>query len=164
MFGSSFTTADSSTHSETSLQLDNSNQAIWKINSEMINGTGFFVGVNHFVTNFHVISSMLSDSRSLADIILLQEGNGSVLTIKKIIAVSSLHDLALLETKEGVTNYLHLRESLPEPSEDLFLVAYPGGVFTKIRKTGDIFYEDDQSYMFPADNSSMSGAWRPYIG
>ena len=159
LFGFSFAKADSSIDTETSLQLDNSELAIWNIfNIGMNNGTGFFVGENLFVTNFHVISYMLNGSRSLADIILLQEGGDFVVTIKKVIAVSALHDLALLETEDSVANYLHLRESSPEPGEDLFLRAYPYGVFTEIRKTGDIFFENDLYYTFPTNNSSMAGA------
>ena len=155
----SFAKTNSPTETETSLQQDRPEQAIWNIlHPEAGNGTGFFIEPNLFVTNFHVVSAILSGSRSFTDISLSQEGNDSVLKIKKIIAVSASHDLALLETEKPVTNYLRLRENPLIPSEKLFLIAYPSSAFIEIKKTGDIFYEDDRTYSFPTDNSSMMGA------
>ena len=127
LFGFSFAIADASTDAGPSLRLDE--QAIWRISDlEMNSGTGFFVGLNRFVTNFHVISDMLSGSGSLADIILSQQWrNGSVKVIKieRIIILSALYDLALLETRDWVVNYLPLRESSLDPGEDLFVKALP---------------------------------------
>ena len=74
------------------------------------------------------------DQNPIDHINLGQEGNSSVLRIKKVISVSALYDLALLETEESVTDYLNLRENSPEPNEDLFVIAYPGRVFTKIKE------------------------------
>ena len=166
LFGFSFARADFQ-HPETLSPFNAYELPVWKIHSpdveggtgsNVMRGTGFFIGENHFVTNFHVISHMLRGSGSLENIALLQQGNTSVLRIKEILSVSAAYDLALLETEESVTNYLNLGESPPEPNENLFSIAYPYGVFTVINKTGDILYENNQSYIFPTDNSSMSGA------
>lgn len=46
---------------ETFSQLENSKQAVWKIHplGQKGNGTGFFIGPNRFITNFHVIDIIL---------------------------------------------------------------------------------------------------------
>ena len=156
-FSISVVGADSS-YPEISQQLKNSEQAVWKIENQYGRGTGFFVGPNHFITNFHVISGMLEDEDTFNDIVLSQEGSDLFLGIKRVLAVSALYDLVLLETEESVTNYLSLRESHPEPGENLFLAAYPDGIFMRIKKTGDIFYEDDQRYDFPVNHFDLGGA------
>ena len=58
----------------------------------------------------------------------------------------------------GSINFLSLREALPEPDENLFITAYPKGTFTRIKKTGNIFYEDSQYYAFSVNRSVLSGA------
>ena len=158
LFGFSPSKADFSS-SESFPQLGNSEQAVWKIHrlDQRGSGTGFFIGPNHFITNFHVIHFLLNGEDS-PDIVLSQKGNPSVLTVGKVLAISILYDLALLEIEEDVTNYLSLREDPLEPGESLFLIAYPKGVFTKMRKTGNIVYEDDQRYDFTINRSSISGA------
>ena len=182
-----FTELDFSAH-ETSSKLDNSERAIWKIFSLEIdegekdivmNGTGFFVGANHVITNFHVISSMLS--RPENDILLLQGEN--VAFIKRILALSAVYDLALLEVerfsftlvfkkevpefeeevpvseREGEdADFLSLGEDPSDPSADLFVTAYPKGVFTRMKKTADIFSVDGQQYAFSVNRSDLHGA------
>ena len=157
---------------ETSSQLEKTERAIWRIYNPYTTGTGFFIGPNHFITNFHVINLLLNQSSSeemprdqgqedqnpIDRIILEQEGNPSSLRIKKVISVSALYDLALLETEESVTDYLSLREDPPEPGENLFSIAYPEGVFTKISKIGNSYYEDNQRYDFPVNHFFLYGA------
>lgn len=158
--------ADSSTPHETFSKSDNSDLSVWEIFSfeedrekYIIRATGFFIGPHHFITNFHVISSILNNSTNNTNIVLSQQGRSSVLKLKKVLAVSALYDLALLEIEEEVTNFLSLRENPPEPSENLFLTAYPNrGELTKMRKTGDVIYEDSRRYDFPVNHSSLSGA------
>ena len=154
-FGFSAVNSDSLSHG-VSTQLEKAEQAIWKIliledNKEeslrfMVNGTGFFVGASHFITNFHVVSSMLS--RPENDIVLSQGGNTTY--VKRILAVS--------EMEESTANFLSLREDLPEPDENLFITAYPNRVFTRIEKTGDISYENGQYYTFSVNRSVLAGA------
>ena len=57
------------------------------------------------------------------------------LELKRILAVSAVYDLALIETEENVTNYLRLREDPVDPGENLFLNAYPDGTFKEMKKT-----------------------------
>ena len=165
-------------------QLDNADQAIWKIsslrndgnerNKAVANGTGFFVGANHFITNFHVISSMLLN-RPENNIVLSQGENRAY--VKGILAVSAVYDLALLEVErisinsltlkeelpiskrgENAANFLSLRKDLPETSENLFITAYPSGIFARIEKTGDISYEDEEIYAFSVNKYVLTGA------
>ena len=161
-------------------QLENAERAIWKIYSsnENGNGTGFFIGPNQFVTNFHVIDPLLhelsdenmfrkdtSQGNELIDqnidhiVYLSQENNTSVLKVTKVLAVSALYDLALLETKENVTDYLSFKEDTLKSNKNLFVIGYPEGIFRVMSKTGDIlFYEDIQMYYFPTNHSSLPGA------
>ena len=170
----SFAEADSSSD-EISLHLNKSKKAVWKIEiwnrgrdfGNVVlkfvmglggsNGTGFFIGPNYFVTNFHVIFSLLGSTGS-STVTLSQEGDSSSLTIKRVLAVSALYDLVLLETEESITDYLSLREKLPNPNEPLFLLAYPDGIFKKIEKTGGIIYENDREFAFITNNSNLNGA------
>ena len=143
---------------------DNPDLSVWKIASfeekreeYIVHATGFFIGRNHFITNFHVISSMLREATDSTKIVLSQQGKKSILKVKGVLAVSALHDLALLEIEGNVTPYLSLRENPPEPSEDLFLISYPNGKFTKMKKTENIIYEDKQRYDFPVNHSYLYG-------
>ena len=173
-FGLSFAKADTSPD-EVSLHLNKSKQAIWNIRVQHksnhfgdtilkfvlglsgSSGTGFFIGPNYFVTNLHVIFSLLG-STSSSTVTLSQEGNSSSLKVKRVLAISALYDLALLETEESITDYLSLRENLPNPDGNLFLLGYPGGIFKKIEKTGNIIYENEKEFAFTTDNSNLNGA------
>ena len=172
LFGFSLAQADSPPD-EAFPQLDNAEQAVWEIHhpDQEENGTGFFVGPNRFITSFRVINKLLrqsasedraedhrqEDQNALDRIVLSRKGSLSFLGIQKVLVVSALYDLVLLETKERVTDYLSLRQSSPEPDENLFLTAYLKGNFTGIRKTGDFLYEDDQRYDFPVNHSFLRG-------
>ena len=156
LFGFSFAKADSLSD-ESSLQLNKYKQAVWKIKNVEGRGTGFFIGENHLITNFHVVSNLLK-SGDFEDIFLSQEGSDFVLRIKRVLALSALYDLALLETEEFVTNHLTLRESTLESNEDIFVAAYLQGAFVEIRKIGNVIYEDGKSYTFPVDHPDLHGA------
>ena len=139
------------------LKLTSAEKSIWKIQSNSGEGTGFFIGENYFITNFHVAVPVFSGS-PLESLTLLQEGKASKLKVKKVLALSALHDLALVEIEGKVTNYLSIKESSPELEENLFLPAYPKGIFKRMKKTGNIFYEDDFIYSFPSSHFDFHGA------
>lgn len=145
---------------QTSLHSDDPELSIWRIyhSETKRNGTGFFIGENRFVTCFHVILTILENGTSVENIVLSQDGNSHTLKIKQVLALSAPYDLALLETEEQVTNYLSIKEIPPESMEDLFLLAYPQGIFQKIIKTGNIFYEDSQFFFFPSNHLQIGGA------
>ena len=135
-------------------------KSVWKISwsdSGITSfGTGFFVGKNHFITNFHVIYPML---KNIEHITLSQSGNPMNLKVTNILALSAIHDLALVEVEtKHFTNFLSLRESLPEPYEVLYVPAYPNNHFVNIKKTGNIFFYRISHLSFAVNHSSLPGA------
>ena len=158
VFSSVFARAsDFSTVPETSSQWDNANLSVWKVKNFGGRATSFFLGKKLVVTNFHVVSSMLKKG-TVEDMSLSQEGNPSILQVKRIVALSGLYDLALLETKEEVIHYLSLRKNPMESDESLFIPGYPQGTFKIMRKTGSVFHEDSYHYAFPVNHLDLSGA------
>ena len=157
LFGFFF--AEANLPDESFPQPDNPELSVWKIQgfNKNTNGTGFFIGANHVITNFHVVSGLLKNKKT-KNLFLSQEGSDILLEIKKVLSLSALYDLAILEVEENVVNFLSLREYSLEINEDLFLTAYSRGTLIKTRKTGDMIYEDRKSYLFPFDNSSLYGA------
>ena len=134
---------------------------VWKISiqevQEDINGTGFFIAPNKLITNFHVISELL-DIAKTTDITLSQDGNAKTLKIKGILAVSALHDLALLETTRSVEHYLPIRKTPLQEQEELSITGYPGGKLTDIKKISNrIMFSTDMIYFF-VNHFSLGGA------
>ena len=118
-------------------------------------GTGFFVGKNHFITNFHVIYPMLKNIESIT---LSQEGNPTDLKVTNILALSAIYDLALVEVEtKHFTNFLSLRESLPEPYEDLYVPAYLNNHFVNIKKTGNTFFHGTSHLSFAVNHFFLPG-------
>ena len=132
--------------------------SIWEIYNNFTQGTGFFIGPNLFVTNFHVLSSLLRGTGNLNGINLSQEGNPNILNIKQVVSVSALYDLAIIETKETSQHHLNLSENKIRADENLFSVGYPDRVFTRMKKTGKINYEDDYLFSFPSNHYKLYGA------
>ena len=132
--------------------------SIWKIYNETINGSGFFIAPNLFVTNFHVLSGLLKHERNLNDIYLTQELNFNILTIKQVVSISALYDLAIIETKEASQHYLTLNESPLKTNEKNFITGYPSGYFTIMETIGRIDYENDYFSSFPVNHSKLEGA------
>ena len=131
--------------------------SVWKIQKDFhSSGTAFFIGPNFFVTNFHVLHEMLRNGDSLKQITLRQEGSSFYPTVNRVIAISVLHDLAILETKESVSSYLQIKGGNITPNEELSALGYPQGRFRQIKKTGQLFAEDS-SYFFLANYSRLSG-------
>ena len=148
--------ADSLTIPETLSQLDNADASVWKISNVKNRGTGFFVEKKLFVTNAHIVLDML-ETGSVEDIFLLQEKPLSILKVKQVVALSVFYDLALLETEEEVSHYLSFRGNALEPQENLFVPGYPDGIFKRIRKQGNILYENVQLYEFAVNSSDLTG-------
>ena len=132
--------------------------SVWKISAQGGMGTGFFIASNKLVTNFHVINSLLGDVSKVENITLSQEGNAKTLKIKGILAVSALHDLALLETTGSVDHYLSIRRKPIQEKEDVFLTGYPGGKLTDIKKISDRLMFSRDATSFFVNNISLDGA------
>ena len=82
--------------------------------------------------------------------------------ITRIVALSALYDIALLETTNNENPYLSLREDQPLSTEDLFILGYPGGLFQQADKYGRIQPLGNENYGFYInyydDLRGMSGA------
>ncbi len=132
-------------------------KSIWRIRVNFFeSATGFFIDSKHFVTNLHVIAG--ARDSSIKRIRLFQKDNPSVFRVKKVLALSVLHDLAILETEESSSHHLNIRENPVETSENLFISGYPFKSFERIRKTGNIYHEDAYVFSYFVDHSSLAGA------
>ena len=134
-------------------QLKQAQQAVWLISGHTF-GTAFFISPRRVITNWHVISGQDMDTLSLQ-----QEGDERELSIKRLISVSVLHDLALLETKEDSTHYLTVREDIVSDEEKLFLLGYPGQAFKYTLKTSPLknFNNDDIFTYFHVNRTNING-------
>ena len=141
---------------KTEALIDFAQDSVWQIFKPFRSGTAFFIRPNVFVTNFHVLQGMLQNEDSFKTIFLQQEGNPSSITINQVIAVSALHELALVETKESVSSYLNIKEETPH-NEKLFVLGYPHQQFKKMKKTGQLI-DKDFFYIFPINHSRLKGA------
>ena len=132
--------------------------SIWLIqNKTGSRGTGFFISPNLFVTNFHILSTILENTKNLNEIYLSQKENSNTFHIEKIVSVSALYDLAIIETKETSQHYLNLSETELKTDEDLFIIGYPTRSFIIMKKTEKISYENDSLFYFSANNSISPG-------
>ena len=150
-------------YQEAALQINSkandARNSVWRIrnHSNYFMGTAFSIGLNLFVTNFHVLEAMLEDENSIKNITLQQKGDVSHLTIKKVVAVSALYDLALFEIRQDVTNYLNVSDSPIRPSEELFMLGYPQGDFKEMKKTGQAV-DNGYHYTFSVNHFPLLGS------
>ena len=141
---------------EAAISREQSAKAVWKIKIGQNIGSGFFISTNKIVTNFHVIKH--AESIGLENIILAQEGHSEQLKVKRILSLSIIDDLALLEVDGAVSDFLSLPsvpslEDLLNSSKNLYILGYPEGKFQEIRQTG-AFTE----YSFFGNHSNAGGA------
>ena len=141
--------------STSSLNLENLAQYVWKISNSTGSGTAFAIGPNQFITNFHVMLSIFKGVESSEEIVLSQKGK--TLSFNRPLKINSVYDLALFETKESLSDYLHITDVSIEAGEKLFAIGYPQGVLTIVKKTARVTYEDDLSYGFAVDHSELHG-------
>ena len=131
-------------------RLEQAQQAVWMISNDKSNGTAFFVSPRHIVTNWHVIHD-----QNRASLSLQQEGNEQKLSVKRLVSVSVLHDLALLETGESSISHLTVRKNVVSDKEDLFLPGYSKGVFKYTLKTGPL--KDFKDVYFSVNRTDLRG-------
>ena len=122
-------------------------------------GTGFFIGKKRFITNVQVIYNA-TEKNDIKSISLVQEGNPSVLKVKKVRAISALYELAELEIVEESTNYLSLRDLPPKLSDQLSVPIY-SRTFKTVRATGNTLYENSLFYAFSFNHLNPEGIGGP---
>ncbi len=141
---------------QTASPRSHSQNAVWRIQNSFSSGTAFFIGPNLLVTNFHILQSLLKHDNSLKNIVLQKEGSFD-LKIRRALAVSALDDLAIIEAKANVSNYLNIEEDGALMDETLLAFGYPHGQFKKITNTGELM-EEGSHYTFFANHSALKGA------
>ena len=141
------------------LKVRSARKAVWKLSytngfffKDKGWGTVFFIGPKLLVTNFHIIDNL----ENIKNARLSQEGNSREISLKRIIALSALHDLVLIETKGAVRDYLSLKEKFSDIKE-LYVLGYPRGEdFMEIKKTGPVHFRSDL-FSFTVNYSSLGG-------
>ena len=142
--------------------------AIWMLRNTVggFGGTGFFVSESEFITNYHVIQSLLAMG-GLNDISSFQmRSDGSIKQtaawkIQKISALSVSLDLALLKV-EGAAQIedfspLAIRETPVTMEEDLFVPAFPDKRFYEMKKKGPLRWLFDRQ-AFHVNHADLYGA------
>ena len=146
------------THSPTTSEIpvkSPAERSVWEVHTPYGAGTGFFVDKKFLVTNLHIVFDTI-EKNTIKDISLSQEGNPSVSKIKKVRAISALHDLILMETDMAL-NHLRLRDHPPKLSEPLFVPAY-AGAFKTINTMGNTFHKNSYFHAFPTNSLDIHGA------
>ena len=98
-------------------------------------GSGFFISPKLMVTNFHVIQNAIEKT----DIISNRDSeklNKVIFNKMKVLKVSAIYDLAILESKKTVEDYLTIKSPSSSFKQDkFFLLAYPDNrfIFTSIQ-------------------------------
>ena len=146
-----------------------SKRAIWNFENKRDprkGGTAFAVSPKLVVTsltNFD-LASLTNLNKSLLqgdptqNIILSQDDTSSKIHINRIVAVSALYNLILMETRESVDSYFHLEDKAPLDNENIFISAYLSQGFKNIQNTGPLFYRDSQLFSFPVNEFLPYGA------
>ena len=142
--------------------VERAHRAVWKIQNigKGFRGTAFAIGRKYFLAAFHTWNGLLKKGRTLGDIHLVQEGNGSTLTVSRLLAVSATYDLALFETRESVEDYLGLAEGFSlKRGERLFGLGYRRGSFFKAvpKRKGGSYYQDVWVFGFAANHADLRG-------
>ena len=103
-------------------------EAVWKIvHPEGHEGTAFFIGPNQVVTHtYNITGTGKSKSRSNKIDAIYLEQRDQKLKLRKVLNISAVNGLAVLETEGEVSNYLNI--SKEEPSGRLFALGYSQGV------------------------------------
>ena len=95
-------------------------------------GTGFFISPKHILTNFHVIQNMLNENTITVSKTKFLEKDKSQAKLK-LLKISAIYDLALLESEKPVDYYLDIESETKSPPTEAFLMAYIGNSFLKVR-------------------------------
>ncbi len=138
----------------------NTKPLAWKIATERIrdSGTGFFISPNYFVTNFHVLASLIQSVSSLKDIHIIHNDR-TFYRVEKIVSISALYDLAILRTNQPVDFHLKTAKGPLHSHQPLTIVGYPRGQLEVIRQIGEIIFDKNQGVSMPFNiSSTLKGA------
>ena len=129
--------------------------AVWKIEDDSNYGTAFAISPNLFITNAH----NLRGAKRIGEIILSQEKSSRRLGVSQILALSLVHDLLLLQTKETVRRYLRLGGPVSKKEDgSLRITGYRKETLTRFRQIAPIPWQDRFYYALPVNRMNLSGA------
>ena len=104
-------------------------------------GTAFFISPQLMITNFHVIDNINKNTEIVCN--RDKSADETIWTNAKLLKVSSIYDLALLESEKSFDSYLTIRDTTPDLVRHgrFFLFAYPDNRFisTKLKYYTDRF-------------------------
>ncbi|MDE0151851.1 MAG: bifunctional trypsin-like peptidase domain-containing/SEL1-like repeat protein [Bdellovibrionales bacterium] len=126
--------------------------SVWKMNViDRANvrkgvGSGFFISPNLFVTNFHVLGAIKHDN--LDHINLSKDDNDKTLSIKRIVSLSAVYDLALFEVESEVDSFLQIREHSLDETENIFVTGYRQRSLHTMKATDNHIFYDENIYNF----------------
>lgn len=147
-------------------KLQQAKPAVWRLRAytfrdgnflNFSRGTAFFISPNRIITNWHVISSQFMSGKDIRSLSIWQEGSYRRLSVKKLVSISVLHDLALLEVEEESPSYLVLRETAVSDEEEFFMLGYPDGKFRYTLKTSSLKDIDNVYSSFYVKRANLSG-------
>ena len=119
-------------------------KAVWTLHQAGGAGTVFFISPNQFVTNFHVVKFLTKRLKYQKPFLSQNFRRRKKIEIKQIVALSALHDLALVEIEQSVDFYLKIGKTPPNKEDDLFIAGNRGGIsFHVLKKTSPILYSED---------------------
>ena len=129
----------------------------WKISAAKAqsSGSGFFIAPNTFVTNFHVLGAFLQQAQ-LQDVRITQDGNTQTIGIAKIVSMSALHDLAVVQTNQSVdtdVRTITLDQSF-RSQQPLVIAGYPTGHLRVLKQNEPITVNSDKSISFAVNQTS----------
>ena len=139
------------------LRTKDSQNSVWRMYNFVYSGTTFSIGPNLFVTSFHILNLMLKNESSIKNIIFQQGEDIFLLTVKRIVAVSALYDLAIFETEKSVTSYLNIADNLPQSNEKILILGYSQRKFKEIKQTEKAVDSKYLYTLFSVDHSRLEG-------
>ena len=152
---------------------DQAHRAVWEIHNlkpgESFNsrrhsfGTTFAIEsgthtTDLFVTNAHVLYGLQEVGASLQDLVLSRKGSATRLKVDRIVSLSGVYDLALIQTTTRVNDYLDLAGSVfVQPGLQHAIPGYPLGIRRTLHQTAEIGYRDLHSFAFAIDGTKLGG-------
>ena len=96
-------------------------------------GSAFFINSTQMITNFHVIDNISEHTEIVCN--RDKSASGTIWTNAKLLKVSSIYDLALLESEKAVGDaHLTIRDTAFDPRlSSFFLIGYPDNRFINTR-------------------------------